>query len=55
MPPVVPKRIQRRDDGILIVWDGAGHEGLFPARGLRRAVVMIGGRPVVGLIGACEN
>jgi len=27
----------------------------LPARGLRRAVVMIGGRPVVGLIGACEN
>lgn len=29
-------------------------EGL-PARCLRRAVVMVGGRPVVGLVGACEN
>jgi ATP-binding protein involved in chromosome partitioning len=37
MPPVVPKRIQRRDEGILIVWDGAGHEALFPARALRLA------------------
>jgi hypothetical protein len=27
----------------------------LPARGLRRAVVMVGGRPVVGLVGACEN
>jgi DUF971 family protein len=35
MPPVVPKRIQRREDGILIVWDERGHEGFFPARPLR--------------------
>jgi hypothetical protein len=32
----------------------ASIEGL-PARGLRSAVVMVGGRPVVGLVGACEN
>ena len=35
MPLVVPKRIQRRDEGLLIVWDASGHEAFFPARALR--------------------
>jgi DUF971 family protein len=27
--------ITRRDDGVLIEWDAAGHRALFPARALR--------------------
>ena len=33
----VPHAINRRDDGILIEWDAAGHEAWFPARALRLA------------------
>ena len=34
---VVPHAINRRDDGIIIEWDTAGHVGFFPARPLRLA------------------
>lgn len=30
-----PVAIERRDDGIRITWDAAGHEALYPARWLR--------------------
>ena len=33
----VPRGITRRDDGLWIDWDGAGHAALFPARALRLA------------------
>ena len=33
----LPIAITRRDDGVLIEWDGAGHRALFPARALRLA------------------
>jgi len=32
-----PLAITRRDDGLLIEWDNAGHRALFPARSLRLA------------------
>lgn len=32
---VVPHAINRRDDGLIIEWDTAGHVGFFPARPLR--------------------
>ena len=32
-----PYAINRRDDGLLIEWDQAGHAGQFPARELRLA------------------
>jgi len=33
----IPHAINRRDEGILIEWDTAGHEGWYPARALRLA------------------
>jgi ATP-binding protein involved in chromosome partitioning len=33
----IPYAITRRDDGILIEWDEQGHQGFFPAHGLRLA------------------
>jgi DUF971 family protein len=33
----VPYALTRRDDGILIEWDPAGHKALYPARALRLA------------------
>ena len=33
----LPVAITRRDDGVLIEWDGAGHRALYPARALRIA------------------
>ena len=33
----MPVVITRRDDGVLIEWDRAGHRALFEARGLRLA------------------
>jgi DUF971 family protein len=35
--PPVPHAVERRDDGILVEWDAAGHEWLYPARELRLA------------------
>lgn len=37
MPIPVPYAITRRDDGLLIEWDEAGHQALYPARALRLA------------------
>jgi ATP-binding protein involved in chromosome partitioning len=36
-PAPVPHAIERRDAGILIEWDAAGHSWLYPARELRLA------------------
>jgi ATP-binding protein involved in chromosome partitioning len=33
----IPHAINRRDDGLLIEWDTAGHQALYPARELRLA------------------
>lgn len=33
----MPHAINRRDDGLIIEWDTAGHEGFYPARWLRLA------------------
>jgi DUF971 family protein len=50
---IVPHAINRRDDGILIEWDTAGHEGFYPARPLRLACPCAGcveemsGRPLL--------
>jgi hypothetical protein len=34
----VPYAITRRDDGLLIEWDSAGHAWVYPARALRLAI-----------------
>ena len=36
-PYAMPYAINRRDDGLLVEWDAAGHEYLYPARALRLA------------------
>jgi len=49
----LPYAINRRDDGLRIEWDQKGHEGFFPARGLRLACPCAGcveemsGRPLL--------
>ena len=35
--PVMPYAINRLEDGLRIEWDGAGHQGHYPARPLRLA------------------
>jgi len=37
MPNPIPYAINRRDDGLLIEWDQAGHQAFYPARDLRLA------------------
>ena len=37
MPNPIPYAINRRDDGLVIEWDRAGHQALYPARALRLA------------------
>jgi ATP-binding protein involved in chromosome partitioning len=49
----IPHAINRQDDGLRIEWDQTGHEGFFPARGLRLAcpcaacVEEMSGRPLL--------
>jgi ATP-binding protein involved in chromosome partitioning len=56
-----PYALTRRDDGILIEWDAAGHEALYPARALRLACPCaacmdeMSGRPLLDPAGVPED